>query len=97
MHRHTFSCAKKGKTLTVDEREGHGRLDGLKKGKRLKNITLCRFNFPKYPMPRTKLIVAMSKDIDEDIDKQCKSDLRKIVKFLIRQTDAEDEKNVSSS
>ena len=30
-HRHTFTCAKKRKSITICETEGHGRLDGLKK------------------------------------------------------------------
>ena len=83
LHHHTFTCAKKGKTITIDECKGYGRLDGVKKGKKLRNITVCRFNFPKYPIPKTHLIVAMSKDIDEETAKYCKSDLKKIIKFLI--------------
>ena len=82
LHSHTFTCAKKGKTLTIDEGEGHGRLDGIKKGAKLMNIIICRFNFPKYPMPRTLLIPAMSKDMDEDMAKHCKSDLKKNYKVF---------------
>ena len=42
-HRHTFTCAKKHKTLTIHEHEGHGRMDGFKKSKKLSNISVCRF------------------------------------------------------
>ena len=42
-HKHTFTCEKKKKTITINENEGHGRLDGSIKGPELKNISLCRF------------------------------------------------------
>ena len=29
MHKHTFTCAKKRKVITLKETEGHGHLDGL--------------------------------------------------------------------
>ena len=40
-HNHTFTCAKKKKTITIKETEGHGRLDGFVKGVELKNIPVC--------------------------------------------------------
>ena len=45
-HSHTFTCHKRKKVITVSENEGHGRLDGKKKGVKLSNIPVCRFNFP---------------------------------------------------
>ena len=85
-HNHTFTCAKKMRTLTIQESEGHGRLDGRVKGSKLSNVPICRFRFPKFPLDETKLIQGISKDIDDQIIKARKDDLNKIVKFLIRQT-----------
>ena len=85
-HNHTFTCAKKMKTMTVKETEGYGRLDGKVKGPALQNIPVCRFKFPKFPLDETKLIRGMSKDTDEKIVKARKDDLNKIMKFLVRQT-----------
>ena len=40
-HKHTFTCAKKRKTITIKPNEGHGRLDGVIKGPELSNISVC--------------------------------------------------------
>ena len=88
-HSHTFTCAKKMKTLTIMENEGHGRLDGTVKGLQLSNIPVCRFRFPKFPLDETSLIRGMSKDTDEQIIKGRKEDLNKVIKFLLRQTHTE--------
>ena len=85
-HNHTFTCEKKKQTVTIKEEEGHGRWDGYKKGAELKNIPLCRFNFPKFPLDETKLVKGISKDESEDVIKQRRGDLNKIKKYLIRQT-----------
>ena len=85
-HSHTFTCAKKGKTITIKDNEGHGRLDGTIKGPELKNIPVCRFKIPRFPLDETKLVLAISKDIEESDIKERKKDLSKIIKFLIRQT-----------
>ena len=85
-HKHTFTCKKKGKTITVKENEGYGRLDNIKKGNALSNIEVCRFKFPKFPMDETKLICGISKDTEEHVVKSRKKDLNKIMKYLIRQT-----------
>jgi hypothetical protein len=42
-HKHTFTCAKKKKTISIKETEGHGRLSGFIKGPELNNIPVCRF------------------------------------------------------
>ena len=86
---HTFTCAKKKKTLTIKDYEGHGRFSGLIKGPELANVPVCRFRFPRFPMDETKLILGISKDEDEAIVKERKQDLNKITKFLIRQTHCE--------
>ena len=85
-HRHTFSCHKKMKTMTIQVNEGHGKNDGKIHGNELKNIPVCRHNFPKFPMEKTKFLVAPGKELDEDTIKGRRSDHKKIVKFLVRQT-----------
>ena len=85
-HSHTFTCAKKGKVITIKENEGHGRLDGITKGPELRNIPICRFKFPKFPLDETRLVFGMPKDIDDNEVKTRIKDLNKIIKFLIRQT-----------
>ena len=64
--------------------------DGKLKQKEMKNIQTCRFGFPKYPLDKTTLVLAISKDTPDDIVKERKNDLRKIVKFLIRQSSDEE-------
>ena len=59
-HMHTFTCAKKKKTISLKEHEGHGRLSGLIKGPELLNIPVCRFRFPRFPMDETKLVLGIS-------------------------------------
>ena len=81
-HGHTFTCAKKRKTITIKENEGHGRLDGSVKGPALTNISVCRFRFPRFPLNITKVVLGLSKDTDEDIIKTCKADLSKIKNTL---------------
>ena len=40
-HEHTFTCAKKSRTITIKENEGHGRFDG-----KIKRTTIIKhFNF----------------------------------------------------
>ena len=85
-HSHTFTCAKKKRTLTIKENEGHGRLDGQVKGPALSSISVCRFKFPKFPLDETRLVKGISKDIDEEVIKTRKKELDKIIKFLVRQT-----------
>ena len=86
LHRHSFTCAKKRKTITIHEKEGHGRFDGFKKGAKLSNIPVCRFGFPKFPSDETMIVSGLSKDTDEKIIMRYKADLKKIIKFLIRKT-----------
>ena len=96
-HRHTFTCAKKRKTLTIKENEGHGRLDGCVKGPELTNISVCRFRFPQFPLNETKVVLGLSKDSTEDDIKACKADLNKITKYLVRQTHTESNQTVSEN
>ena len=85
-HRHTFTCEKKVRSITIKGNEGFGRLDGIKDGPALSNITVCRFKFPKFPLDETKLVLGIPKDADDSILKVRKNDLNKITKYLIRQT-----------
>ena len=88
-HNHTFTCKKKGKTINIKYNEGHGIDDGIKTGPEFRNVPICRFNIPKYPSDKTKFILGTSKDIDPEILESRKKDLRKITKYLIRQTSCE--------
>ena len=88
-HNHTFTCEKKKRTITIKESEGHGRQDGNIKGPQLYNVSICRFRFPKFPMDETKLILGMSKDLDETVINTRKADLNRIIKYLVRQTYSE--------
>ena len=72
--------------MTINENEGFGRFDGIKKGTKLQNLPVCRFHYPKFPMDETKLIVGLSKDITDNVILKYKADLKKITKYLIRQT-----------
>ena len=88
-HGHTFTCSKKGKTITIKENEGHGRYGRIINKNELRNIPVCRFNIPKFPMDKTRLILAMRKDLDKEVVSQRTKDLIKIKKYLIRQTFSE--------
>ena len=56
------------------------------KANKISDYIECRFNFPQFPMNRTLFIRGISKDLNEEEIKQRKTDLRKIKKYLIRQT-----------
>ena len=88
-HNHTFTCKKKRKTITVKKHEGHGRFDGKAEGPKIANYIECRFNFPQFPLNRTTFILGIPKDLNEEEVCQRKTDLKKIKKFLIRQTYSE--------
>ena len=50
----------------------------------------CRFNFPQFPLNRTRFILGIPKDLSSEELSKRKTDLKKIKKFLIRQTYSED-------
>ena len=83
--------------MTINEDEGHGKLDGFIKGPELKNVSICKFKFPKFPLDETTLVLGMSKDTDEGIIKKRKKDLNKIINFLIRQTFCENPRQESEN
>ena len=83
-HSHSFSCYKKGKFTHVLPDEGHGKEKMY--GEALKNIPVCRHNFAKFPMEKTKFLLAPAKDMDENEAIKRKADLKRIKKFLLRQT-----------
>ena len=88
-HKHTFTCQKKNKVINIKKNEGHGRSDGRKEGVPINNYVHCRFNFPQFPMNKTTFILGMSKELDEDSKLTRRNDLKKIKKFLIRQSFSE--------
>jgi hypothetical protein len=88
-HKHTFTCQKKNKVINIQKNEGHGRNDGKQEGIHISNYVHCRFNFPQFPMNKATFILGMAKDLDEESVKQRKEDLKKIKKYLIRQSYSE--------
>ena len=85
-HKHTFTCEKKKKRITIKSSEGHGRFDAISRGHKISQAVLCRFNFPQFPLHKTTFILGMPKNIDNEESARRKSDLTKIKKFLIRLT-----------
>ena len=69
-HKHTFTCQKKNKIFTVRQNEGHGKNDGKFEGPKITNYVQCRFNFPQFPLNKTRFILGMSKSLDEKEIKQ---------------------------
>ena len=55
----------------------------------MKNVPICRFNFPKFPSDQTKFILGVNKDLDKDILEARRKDFNKIMKYLLRQTYSE--------
>ena len=47
-HKHTFTCAKKRKTITIQSNEGHGRYDGCILGPLLPNILFADLDFQSF-------------------------------------------------
>ena len=89
IHNHTFTCKKKKRGIKIKSNEGHGRLDGRIEGPKI-DTTDCRFNFPQFPLNKTQLILGIPKDLDKEEISNRKADLKKIRKFLIRETYSED-------
>ena len=88
-HKHTFSCKKKNKVCRILPTEGHGRLDYKIEGEELL-APVCRLRHPKYPMDETKFVRGFAEGTNEDEIKQAKKDYKKIRKYLLRLTHAED-------
>ena len=85
-HNHTFTCQKKNRLITIRSDEGHGKDDGKLNEKEISNYVHCRFNFPHFPLNKTTFILGIPKNFDEHEVKRRKMDLKKIKKYLIRQT-----------
>ena len=79
IHRHTFSCRKKGRVCRILGSEGHGRNDGKVEGEHLL-VPVCRLRHPKYPLDKTEFIRAFPENTDENELKQAKADYKKINK-----------------
>ena len=92
-HNHTFTCKKKKKGITIKANEGHGRLNEKIEGPQISDYTECRFNFPQFPLNRTKLILGIPKDIEKNELSMRKADLKKIKKFLIREIYSQDDES----
>ena len=87
-HKCTFTCHKKKKYTFINANEGLGRMDTNKHtiGDRME-IPKCRFNVPFFPMDETVFLQGVNKDdAEEEEVKKRRLDLRKIRKFLLRQS-----------
>ena len=86
MHNCTFTCAKKGKTITIQKEEGWGADTTVPAdATALVGVPICRFGFAKNPMDETVALLGFSEDEDEEIVKQAKKDYLQIRKYLLRQ------------
>ena len=85
-HNCTFTCHKKKKTLTIEQKEGHGISEVLPDATALIALPLCRFDFPKCPSDITVCLTSFRKDEDPDVISHAKKDFKNIRKYLLRQT-----------
>ena len=87
IHGHSFTCQKnQKKVIRIQPHEGHGKFKPPK-GSGLLESPKCRFYFPRFPMLVSKILEPLSTEdhSEEEIEKATK-DLKKIQKFMIRQT-----------
>ena len=98
-HRCTFTCHKKKRFTFINKNEGFGRLDTSTTTIRDRmEIPKCRFNVPFFPMDETMFLQGVSRDANEEDEvKKRRQDLRKIRKFLLRQSYGHEENSDSWS
>ena len=96
-HGCTFSCHKKKKYVVINKNEGHGRLDKIVDNQNQMELPTCRFNVPFFPLDETIFLQGLSKDLPEEELKKKKYDLRKIRKYLLRQSYGHKEDSLSWS
>ena len=82
IHRHTFSCRKKGRVCRIRENEGHGRLDNKVEGEHLLT-PVCRLRHPKYPIDKTVFVRSFPANTEESEFQEAKKDYYKIRKYLL--------------
>ena len=85
-HNCTFSCHKKKRTMTIEQKEGHGILAVPPGSTALTALPLCRYEFPKCPSDITVCLTSFKKEEDKDVIDQAKKDFLRIRKYLLRQT-----------
>ena len=61
---------------------GHEKYDNIRRGHKISNYVHCRFNFPQFPMNKTRFILGMSKQLDLEEIRSRKQDLQKIRKYF---------------
>ena len=84
-HKHTFTCKKKNRIITILPREGHGSRDGQLEGAELK-LPVCRFGVPFFPMNKTTYIFGFDKDTSKQTLNKAKVDYQKVKKYILRMT-----------
>ena len=105
-HGCTFTCHKKKQIIIIHKNEGHGRLDKIEQiGAEKMEIPKCRFDIPFFPVHKTIFLEGRNKENiieDEELRKkeelehsESKQDLKKIRKFLLRQSYGHKENSLS--
>ena len=86
IHGHSFTCQKgKKKVIKIQPNEGHGKFNP--NGENLLIFPKCRFSFPRFPMPESKILEPMNpQETSEEQLKIAAKNFKKIQKFIIRQT-----------
>ena len=75
--------------MRIEKSEGHGRLDKKITDEELM-VPLCRYSFPKNPSDETILLRPFPENYDKKDLKKAEEDYKKIRKYLLRMTHAED-------
>ena len=83
-HSHTFTCYKKKRMVTIGEKSGHGRLDGVKDGPILK-VRVCRFMFPRPPVRETCVVLPPEEGTNPQTILEWKEYYQRIRNYLLRQ------------
>ena len=60
-------------------------------GDSIDDYIICRYNFHQYPIDETIFLLGSPKDLNEEDLKQRENDYQKIRKFLIRQTNSDED------
>lgn len=87
IHSHSFTCHKnKKKVVRIQPHEGHGKFKPPNESSLL-TLPKCRFQFPRFPMLISKILEPLStEEYSEEEIKIATKNLKKIQKFLCRQT-----------
>ena len=78
-HKCTFTCKKKNKFIQIPSHQGLG----INDPESTDIIThVCRFNFPRFPLHKTCVLLSFSKNDDPKMVFEAKKDLKHIKQYL---------------